>query len=155
MWMKALLAAAGDNTRQVWLADSFAGLPPPATGSREWDLAGNPYLTVSAKLVRANFERFGLWDERVQLLEGWFADTLPSAPVERLAVLRIDGDLYDSTRVALEALYDKVSPGGCIIIDDYHAWPGCRQAVDTFRAEHGLGDAMEEIDGTGMWWRKS
>jgi O-methyltransferase len=155
MWMKALLAAAGDNTRQVWLADSFAGLPAPAPGSSEWDVSDNPYLTVSAKEVSANFARFGLWDERVQLLEGWFADTLPIAPVERLAVLRLDGDLHDSTRVALDALYDKVSLGGFVIIDDYHCWAGCRQAVDTFRAERGLGDAMEEIDGTGVWWRKS
>ena len=152
--MKALLRAAGDKSRRIWLADSFAGLPAPKNESDGWDLSGHPYLMVSADTVRENFQRFGLWDERVCLLEGWFADTLPAAPIDKLAILRLDGDLYESTRVALESLYDRLSPGGFVIIDDYHVWPGCRRAVDEFRHKRGDSGGMEEIDGTAVAWRK-
>lgn len=152
--MKALLRAAGDEKRRIWLADSFAGLPAPKNESDGWDLSGHPYLMVSADTVRKNFQHFGLWDEQVRLLEGWFADTLPTAPMKKLAILRLDGDLYESTRVALESLYDRLSPGGIVIIDDYHAWPGCRRAVDEFRRDRGESGEMEEVDGTAVAWRK-
>jgi O-methyltransferase len=111
-------------------------------------------LQVSAREVRENFERFGLWDERVKLLEGWFQDTLPRAPVTTLALLRLDGDLYESTRVALDALYHRVGPGGFVVVDDYHTWPGCRRAVDEFLAERGERPEMERIDGSAVAWRK-
>ena len=152
--MKALLRATGDKRRRIWLADSFAGLPAPKNESDGWDLCGHPYLMVDADTVRENFRRFGLWDERVCLLEGWFADTLPAAPIDKLAILRLDGDLYESTKVALESLYDRLSPGGFVIIDDYHGWPGCRRAVDEFRCKRGESGDLEEIDGTGVAWRK-
>ena len=76
-------------------------------------------LRVSADQVRDNFGRYGLLSEQVVLLEGWFKDTLPTAPIEKLALLRLDGDMYESTIQTLDALYDKVSRGGFIIIDDY------------------------------------
>jgi O-methyltransferase len=153
--MKAMLQWAGDQKRQIWLADSFAGLPAPNDKFDGWDLSGNPSLMVTADTVRNNFRRFGLWDERVRLLEGWFEDTLPTAPIDRLSILRLDGDLYESTRVSLEALYHRVSPGGFVIIDDYHPWPGCRRAVDEFRLANGECGEMQEIDGTAVAWRKS
>lgn len=154
MLMKALLKEAGDTSRKVWLADSFAGLPPPKNDSDGWDLSGHPYLRVTADSVRENFERFGLWDENVRLLKGWFHETLPSAPIKKLAILRLDGDLFESTKVALEALYDRVCPNGFVIVDDYHAWPGCRRAVDEFRRDRDELGAIEEVDGTAVFWRK-
>lgn len=152
--MRAVLAARGDTTRRVWLADSFVGLPPPTDVADGWDLSGSPFLAVTEEEVRDNFRRFGLLDEQVRFLPGWFADTLPGAPVQSLAVLRLDGDLYSSTRTTLEALYAKVSVGGFVIVDDYHAWPGCRRATDEFRAGREIGAPLHEIDGTGVWWRK-
>jgi len=95
-----------------------------------------------------------LLDERVRFLEGWFADTLPSAPIERLAVIRLDGDMYGSTMQALEALYHRLSVGGFVIIDDY-SLPTCRSAVEDFRRGHAISDPIEEIDWTGVFWRKS
>ena len=154
MLMKALLQQAGDCSRSIWLADSFAGLPPPEDTADGWDLSGHPQLTVAADEVRKNFERFGLWDEGVMLLKGWFHETLPSAPVRKLAILRLDGDLYESTKVALDSLYDRVSPGGFVIIDDYHAWPGCKRAVEEFRSKRGEAGVVCEIDGTAVFWRK-
>ncbi len=75
------------------------------------------------------------------------------APVERLAVLRLDGDMYESTMEALRPLYPKLSKGGYLIIDDY-ALPGCRAAVDDYRREQRIAEPVIEIDRTGVYWRK-
>src|SRR4029453_17555059 len=94
-------------------------------------------------------------DEQVMFLEGWFRDTLAGAPIDRLAILRLDGDLYESTIEALEALYDKVSVGGFVIVDDYGIFPNCRKAIADFRAARGIVDPIEDIDGSGVFWRRT
>jgi O-methyltransferase len=121
--------------------------------------AGDPHhtfsnLAVSVDEVRANFERYGLMDARVRFLPGWFRDTLPTAPIERIAVLRLDGDMYGSTMVALESLYPRLSPGGYVIVDDYGAVAGCREAVEDYRRDHGIGEPIHAIDWTGVYWRR-
>lgn len=113
-----------------------------------------PDLAVSLVEVQRNFALYGLLDDRVRFLEGWFADTLPNAPVERIAVLRLDGDMYESTINALAFLYPKLSIGGYCIIDDYGAVPGCRCAVEDYRREHGIVEAMRPIDWTGVFWKR-
>jgi hypothetical protein len=157
--MRGILEAWGDAVRRVWVADSFEGLPAPNVddypADEGHDLSGVPTLMVGADIVRANFERYDLLDDRVRFLEGWFADTLATAPIEQLAVLRLDGDLYESTMDALVPLYDKVASGGFVIVDDYGAWEPCRQAVDEFRAGLGITDEIVEVDWTGVYWRKS
>ena len=105
-------------------------------------------LEVSRADVEDNFRRFGLLDERVVFLEGWFKDTLPDAPIDRLAVLRLDGDMYESTIEALDALYHKVSYGGFVIVDDYFL-PACAKAVDDFRGRYGITSPILPIDGWG------
>ena len=154
--MRAILKAHDVRDRNVWLADSFEGLPAPSLEADVgYDLSEHPYLAVSIDEVKAAFERFGLLDQQVKFLKGWFKDTLPSVAIERLAILRMDGDLYESTWVALESLYDKVSPQGFVIVDDYSAWPPCKSAVDDFRTQRGIVDPIQDIDGTGVFWRKS
>jgi O-methyltransferase len=156
--MRAVLSAFGEKGRAVWLADSFQGLPDPSPQDYPRD-AGDPhsrftpYLGVSLETVKANLQRYGLLDERVQFLPGWFRDTLPAAPIEHIAVLRLDGDMYESTHQALSALYSKVSPGGFVIVDDYGALPNCRLAVEDFRAEHEIHEPIVPIDWTGVYWR--
>lgn len=154
--MRAVLKVRKAPDRIVWVADSFRGLPAPSERP-DWgyDLSRHPYVRASLAEVRANFERFGLLDEQVRFLEGWFKDSLPAAPIDRLSVLRLDCDLYESTMDALSTLYDKVSPRGFVIIDDYHSWAPCKLAVDEFRARFGIGDSIREIDGHGVFWRKS
>ena len=157
--MRAVLAAYQDETRCVWLADSFAGVPPPDPANYKADKGIRldryaPLLAVPEAEVRANFERYGLLDDQVRFLPGWFKDTLPDAPIDRIAVLRLDGDLYESTIQALDALYPRLSPGGFCIIDDYHAIKACRQAVTDYRAKHGVTAEIVEIDWTGVLWRK-
>ena len=157
--MRAVLAAYEDYTRSVWLADSFQGVPrsDPANykadrGIRAEFAAG--ILGVSEAEVRANFERYGLLDDRVRFLPGWFKDTLQDAPIERISLLRLDGDLYESTIQALDALYPRLSPGGFCIVDDYQAVKVCEQAVTDYRAKHGITAEIVDIDGTGVLWRK-
>jgi len=154
--MRGILEAWGDDERRVWVADSFAGLPPSThDADLAHDMSWAAQLRVSADDVRANFARYGLLDDRVRFLEGWFRDTLPDAPIDRIAVLRLDGDLYESTMDALGALYDKVSVGGYVIVDDYGAWEPCRAAVDEFRSTHGIDDPLVEVDWTGVHWRRT
>jgi O-methyltransferase len=118
-------------------------------------LAGNSYLAVSLEQVRENFRRFGLLDERVEFIKGWFSETLPTAPVERISVLRLDGDYYSSTIDALKGLYDKLSPGGFVIVDDYNAFRSCKQAIVDFREEKKIKTEIVSIDKLGIYFRKA
>jgi len=158
IFMRAILEAYGDPSRLVWAADSFRGLPRPdpvrAPADRGDVLFAFRELAVPLDVVQENFRRYGLLDERVRFLEGWFRDTLPSAPITRLAVLRIDGDLYESTMDALQSLYPKLSPGGYVIVDDYGNLPACRAAVDDYRRDFSIDDAIEAVDWTAIFWRK-
>jgi O-methyltransferase len=153
IFMRAVLKVAGVSDRTVWVADSFEGLPVPKDSEDGRDLSHVEHLAVSVEQVRANFARFDLLDDQVRFLKGWFCDTLPTAPIERLAILRLDGDLYSSTMDALEALYRKVSPGGYVIIDDYGSWHECKRAVDEFIGKNNIHADLQVIDGTGVFWR--
>ena len=155
---RAVLAAHGVTDRRVVLADSFQGLPPgdpdryPADAGSEFHTFEQ--LAIPAATVRANFQKFGLLDDQVLLIEGFFEQTMPSLPLDRIAVLRLDGDMYSSTMAVLEGAYDKVSPGGWIIIDDYEVvWP-CKQAVTDFLASRNLAPTLEPIDGVGVFFHK-
>lgn len=155
IFMRALLKAHGVTDRKVWVADSFEGLPVPKDQGDGWDLSEVDFLKVSLEQVRSNFEKFDLLDDQVEFLKGWFCDTLPSAPIKEISILRLDGDLYSSTMDSLENLYHKVSTGGYIIVDDYHSWPACRRAVTDFRANNGIESEIITIDWTGAYWRKN
>jgi O-methyltransferase len=157
MFMRAMLDVHGIRDRVVWVADSFEGMPVPNPekypSDTGLDFSQVGCMTVSLEEVQRNFRRFGLLDDQVRFLKGWFRNTLPCAPVERLAILRMDGDLYESTTDALVHLYPRVSPGGCIIIDDNWV-PACRRAVDDYRAAHGISDEIVTIDSQGAYWIK-
>ncbi len=158
--MRALLKAYEETTRKVWVADSFEGLPPPNTEKYPSDKGHNlfkiDYLAVSLEEVRNNFRKYGLLDHQVVFLKGLFSATLPTAPIEKLSVLRLDGDLYESTMDALTTLYPKLSIGGYIIIDDYGAMPPCAEAVNDYRNQMEINDdTMEWIDQSGVFWEKT
>ena len=153
IFMRALLKAYEIKDRKVFVADSFEGLPVPKDESDGHDLSGSEYLSISLEQVQENFRRFGLLDDQVEFLKGWFCDTLPTAPIEKLAILRLDGDLYSSTMDALNNLYPKVSSGGYVIVDDYHSWVACKQAVTDYRAEHGITAEIQSVDWSGACWQ--
>jgi O-methyltransferase len=156
--MRGVLKAYGVTDRRVWVADSFEGLPRPSNDVDRRDIGRRLYqykeLAITADQVKANFSRYGLLDAQVEFLSGWFSQTLPRAPIEKLAVARLDGDMYESTRDAITALYPKLSVGGYLIVDDYAMIPACRQAIDEYRAAHEITEQMVAIDWTGVYWRR-
>jgi len=120
----------------------------------------HPELSLRRKLpdldaVKSNFARYGMLDEQVVFLQGFFAETLPAAPIGQVAVMRLDGDTYESTRDGLELVYPKLAPGGYCIIDDYHSFPDCRLAVEEYRMKHNIADELAPIDDLAVYWKKS
>jgi O-methyltransferase len=163
IFMKGVLAAYGEQ-RELWLADSFEGFPTPDVSNYPQDSGvlfhKKSWLAISEEEVKRNFERYGLLDEHVHFAKGWFRDTLGTLPVERISLLRLHGDLYESTVQALEPLYPKISVGGFCVIDDY-GLETCRKAVHDYRSFYDITDPIVNIDGSGSafadfcFWRKT
>jgi hypothetical protein len=157
IFVRGIFQAKGVEDRKVFVADSFCGLPKP-DAEKYPDDAGDQhhtfsYLAVSRQQVEQNFRRFGLLDSQVVFLEGWFKDTLPKLPADRLAVIRLDGDMYESTMDAITNLYPRLSPGGFCIIDDYMI-PSCRKAVHDYRETNGIKEPIRPIDSWSVFWRR-
>lgn len=156
--MRAILKAYGVTDRKVWAADSFEGLPAPDVekypddAGAAWHL--RPTYEVSVDAVRRNFDRYGLLDDQVSFVKGWFRDTLHTVTAERFAVLRLDGDLYESTMDALVPLYPKLSTGGFLIVDDYNL-PMCVKAITDYRTKNGITDPIVQVDEAAVYWRKT
>ncbi len=157
--MRAVLFAHNITDRIIWAADSFKGLPignelqyPADAGS---DYHTYKKLAVSLEDVKENFLSYDLLDEQIRFLQGWFKDTLPVAPINQLALVRLDADMYESTMDALVNLYPKLSNQGYVIIDDYHIVPACKAAVHDYCSKNCITPEIIEIDGVGVYWRKS
>jgi O-methyltransferase len=114
-------------------------------------------LAAGLEEVQRNFAAYGLLDDQVKFLKGWFKDTLSTAPTGALSLIRLDGDFYESTMDGLTALYDRLSVGGYVIIDDYgqDSWTYCRKAVDEFRSGRHIEDPLVAVDSTCSYWRRS
>lgn len=166
IFMRAVLKAYEVSDRLVWVADSFEGLPEP--DAERFPLEAKAHIgkvmnklykhfAVSLDDVQRNFLAYGLLDEQVRFLKGWFKDTLPTAPINALSILRLDGDYYESTLDGLTNLYDKLSVGGYAIIDDYgeDSWTYCRRAVDEFRRERGIDDPLRSVDSNCYYWKRT
>jgi O-methyltransferase len=157
IFMRAILKYYGISDKSVWLADSFKGLPPPKPeypADKDDIHYQHQGLAISLEQVKCNFQTFDLLDEQVKFIEGWFHETLFTAPIDKISLLRLDGDMYESTYVSLEALYHKVSIGGFVIIDDYGYIESCRQAVHDFLDKNLLKPIIHKIDWTGIYWKK-
>lgn len=156
---RAVLAAWNVTDRKVIVADSFEGLPPP--DSARWpadhdsDLHTYNELAVSLEEVRANFDQFGLLDEQVVFLKGWFRDTMAHVPSTQLSIIRLDGDMYESTIDPLNHLYDRLADGGWVIVDDYGVIGACKAAVHDFFESRGINPRLRAIDNIGVFFRKA
>ena len=153
IFMRALLKLYNVTNRTVWAADSYEGMPIPASSTDGHDFHSLEYLSVSLEQVKKNFAKFDLLDDQVQFIKGWFSDTLPKSPIKSLALLRLDGDMYSSTMDSLNNLYRKVSPGGYVIVDDYHSWESCKRAVTDFINSNRIDVDIKEIDGSAVYWK--
>lgn len=161
IFMRAILKAYNIKDKNVWVADSFEGLPSPNPALYSADKEDlhytHPELSVSLEQVQENFKKYDLLDDQVKFLKGWFKDTLPTAPIEQLSLLRLDGDMYESTIDSLNALYPKLSQGGYVIFDDANSVPACLQALTDYRQQHNITSTMYYTDnlGIGVYWCKS
>ncbi len=148
-----ILLGMGAPERAVWAFDSFEGLPKPGPRDRDAHEEWAGVIAGSEEMLREGFARFAGRIERLHVVKGWFDVTLPgTAPeIDEVAVLAIDADWYDSVRLALEHFYDKVSPGGYVLVDDLRVWQGARDATNEFRQRAGVRDPIK----ASHYWRKS
>lgn len=148
--LMALTLAQLGQRRNLWLFDTFEGLPAPTVGDPDYEVARLLIGKCRGQLdeVRQLFGRLGLTDG-VQFVKGLFQDTLPLSRIGQIALLHIDGDWYESVRTCLKCLYDKVVPGGVIQFDDYGYWKGARKAVDEFLAQRGISLPLRRLDYSG------
>lgn len=165
IFMQGALRALNETDRTVWVADSFEGLPEPDAEKYPLEAKAHHgaimkqsynHFAASLEAVQGNFRAYGLLDSNVRFLKGWFKDTLSAAPIEQLAIMRLDGDYYESTMDSLTALYDKLSVGGFAIIDDYgeDTWTYCRKAVSDFREAREIHDPMVQVDSKCFYWQR-
>jgi len=157
IYMNAFMHTLGLPPRDLYVCDSFEGLPKPDGRYREDEGDTSymyPELSISQEEVQHNFKKYNLLTANVHFVKGWFKDTLHTIPSNGYALIRLDGDMYSSTMDALRVLYPELSVGGFCIIDDYGAVPGCKQAVDDYRNYHGITEPIQEIDWGGVYWRK-
>ena len=143
------------SRRNLWLFDTFEGLPAPTSKDPDFELAALFTGTCLGTLdeVRGLFDRLNVADD-VHFVKGLFQETLPLAPLSQIALLHIDGDWYESVRACLDSLYDKVVPHGVIQLDDYGYWQGARKAVDEFLDERGIQAPLQRLDYSGRFFIK-
>jgi hypothetical protein len=136
--------------RKIWLFDSFEGLPAPSTNDPDFELANMFTGTCIGRLdeVRGLFHRLGITDD-AEFVKGLFQHTLPVSAVSQIALLHIDGDWYESVKVCLDQLYDRVVPGGIIQFDDYGYWKGARRATDEFLQQREIPPILHRLDYSG------
>jgi len=157
---------AGDVSRPLHLFDSFQGLPEPQ-GEKDGEMAVRYAADRASGSLHSIGKCVGPLEENRRLLGeivgypaelthyhvGWFQDMLRTVPetVGAIALLRIDGDWYESTKICLESLYGRVSSGGIVVIDDYGKWPGCRRATDEFLETLARPVFLNHIDAAGRY----
>ena len=154
IFMRELLRVNKIIDRKVFVADSFEGMPKPKDKFDGPDHSMFDSAKVSLEEVKSNFKSFNFdEDKQVVFIKGWFSESLPKANINKLSLLRLDGDMYTSTMDSLNNLYKKVSKGGFVIVDDYNDWPECKKAVLDFRDKHSITSEIKIIDWTGIFWK--
>ncbi len=138
------------RSRRLWLFDTFEGLPEPSPENPDHHIASLYTGTCRGSLdeVRSSFRRLGI-EENTHVVPGLFHETLPRCGIESIAVLHVDGDWYESVMTTLENLYDRVSKGGIVQLDDYGHWAGAHRAVDEFMSRRGITQSLRRIDFSG------
>lgn len=163
MAMSLALQELGEQDRQIFLYDTFAGMsaPSPVDKSIGGSSAQDKFLELKTSddssdwcfsplsEVKTNVLSVGYPEEKFHFIEGKVEDTIPGSIPDRIALLRLDTDWYESTKHELIHLFPRLSPRGVIIIDDYGHWHGARQAVDEYIAENDIHIFLNRIDNSG------
>jgi len=157
IFMRIILKKYGIKNKIVYAADSFEGLPKPNVNKFSADRGDDLYTYKELKIgldeVKRNFEIYGVLDKQVKFIKGFFEDTMKNTPIEKLSLLRLDGDMYGSTWGVLENLYEKLSVGGYLIVDDFRLG-ACQKAIHDFRKLKNIQESIMLIDGSGAYWKK-
>lgn len=151
-----VLRQRGDG-RELWGFDSFAGLPEPTARdeSRVENSFFHGWCSATTRDVIDAFAAVGANPDCLHIVEGWLADTLPVSNTGPIALLNVDVDWYESVKVTLEVLYDRIVAGGIVNIDDFGRWPGCDAAVTEFLSARGLdGSILNSSGHHGAWFVK-
>lgn len=164
----AMLALAnqrvGEGNRHYWFFDSYEGLPEPTEEDYEGTKAGEyiqPLVKGSClgtveQVSELLFNKCSLPKEQVTMVKGWFQDSVPAHhdKVGEIAILRLDGDWYESTKIPLDHFYPHLNDGGCVIIDDYATCFGSKKAVDEFLNENNVNTDLKADGRGGAWFVK-
>lgn len=156
----AMMTAACRDTgfaRDLWLFDSFEGLPRPTQNDNQTERTHyfEGWNKGSIENVERIFRKLDLPLDKVNFVKGWFDQTLPNATVPQIALLHIDADWYDSVSTVLNQLYDRITPGGYVVLDDYDFWEGCNRAVHDFLDSRGIPRAaLHTVGGMGAYFQK-
>ncbi len=157
IYLAGVLKAHGNTDKKVYVADSFEGLPPPDEEKWPLDKGATHHtrkdLAISLEEVKANFEQFNLLSDNIVFVKGFFEDSLKTVSIDKLAILRLDGDMYGSTMTVLEQLYHKLEIGGYLILDDWLI-KGAREALLDFRDKSGIEEPLYQ-DFSGVFWKKT
>lgn len=158
--------AASNMKRRLWLFDSFEGLPEPRS---EDGLEAARYAAgrvggkaesigecvgTRVEVERLLFESAQLDPSGVTLVEGWYQHTLGKVEIESIALLHLDCDWYESVQLALETLYERVVPGGWVVLDDYGEWRGARLALHEFLGSRSIASPLHRGGHTQAAFRK-
>jgi O-methyltransferase len=150
--LAALAMQKTGNIRDIWLYDTFEGMPhaTPEDGEGAEDALNKGSLAASLTDVREGMASTGYPASNIHYIKGMVEDTLPDNHPENIAILRLDTDWYRSTLAELKALCPLLVPGGAIIVDDYGHWQGCRKAVDEYFAANPPAPEWTWDDYTGV-----
>jgi hypothetical protein len=157
---KKFFDSVNDLSRVFYGFDTFEGMTKPTENDskkahRWWDGVGA--CIASIEDVITEIKKHEIFDHRVILVKGDVNNTLttPANLPEKISILRLDTDWYDSTKIELEILYNKLVPGGYLIIDDYGYWSGCAKAVDEFFGKEFVNNNFQKLDNTGIMYKKN
>jgi len=140
--------------RDIWLFDSFEGLPKPTDKDGDEAPGYEGWCHGDLTKVKRVFQKLQITDSHVHIVKGWFQDSFPTVQIPQIAILHIDADWYESVKLCLEKFYDCVQPGGYIVLDDYGDWLGCKVATDEFLSKRGLNVKLAQVDYTGFYFQK-
>jgi O-methyltransferase len=153
----AIMASFCEKTkpkRNIWLFDSFEGLPKPTEVDGHEAPAYEGWCHGDLAKVKRIFRKLSIPESYVHIVKGWFQDTFPTIEIPKIAILHIDADWYGSVKLCLEKFYDCVQPGGYIVLDDYGYWLGCKIATDEFIEARALDVKLIQVDYTGFYFQK-
>lgn len=159
VWNGGSAAMMAQLKRKVWLFDSFEGLPLPGEKDKGIEAASfvkGLHKGSQEKIIEV-FKKLNVDLSSVNIVKGWLEDTLERSGVEKVVLLHIDTDWYASVKYALNFFYDRITPGGFIVVDDYWFFPGCRQAVHDFIKERRLEDkiVIKKVDRSAVYFQKT